>query len=178
MEIVVGEDLRNLTKPAREFDRLFAPQEYGYLGADAALSIPLNDGRILWLFGDTLIGRQESGKRIIEAMPRNTIAIQYPGAPGPENVEWILTNREGVPSAFFSLPPTESERWFWPGTGLCIDKELFIFGYGVSSAPGECEALAFKVDDCWLIRIRDTSGHPYDWKIEVQPVGIPNREVW
>lgn len=178
MELITGDDLRHITTPAIEFDRLFAPKDYGYLGADAALSIPLGDGRILWIFGDTLIGQQKSGKRILEAMPRNTIAIQYPGAPVPENIEWIVTNRDGVPSDFFSLPPTEADRWFWPGTGICVDKELFVFGYGVSYAPGECEALSFKVDDCWLIRIRDTSRHPYDWKKEVLPLKMPDRSIW
>jgi hypothetical protein len=162
-------NLQHITKSAPEFDRLFTPHKTGYLGADAALSIPLPDGRVLWLFGDTLIGRQEQGKRIFEAMPRNTVAIQYPGAVCPENIEWIFTGRQGIPSDFLSLPKDEQNRWFWPGTGVCIDAELFLFGYRVTFAKSGCEALSFRVLDSWMMRVRDTSGHPREWQIEAQP---------
>ena len=32
------------------------PYENGWLGADAAYSIPLGSGKSLWLFGDTFVG--------------------------------------------------------------------------------------------------------------------------
>jgi hypothetical protein len=170
-------DLQHIVQSAHEFDCLFAPRRSGYLGADAALSIPLSDSRILWVFGDTLIGRQEDGKRIVDAMPRNTIALQSKGLPCPENVELILTNKQGKPSDFFPLPTEEQNRWFWPGTGICIDGELFVFGYGVIYAKGPCEALSFKILDSWLMRVRDTSGHPCDWKIESNLLHRPLERV-
>lgn len=163
-------DLRGITTPAPDLDPLFAPKTSGYLGADAALSIPLTGGRVLWCFGDTLIGRQEKGKRVLEAMPRNTIAIQSPGPAKPENVEWILTDKKGKLSDFFCLPPGEKDKWFWPATGICLDGELFIFGNVVMPAKGSCEALSFRVVGSRIFRVADTSGHPLDWKFESTPV--------
>ncbi|MCD6384679.1 DUF4185 domain-containing protein [Candidatus Sumerlaeota bacterium] len=177
----VGEsynDLRHITTQATELDCLFAPRSSGYIGADAALSIPLSDGRILWVFGDTLIGTQKHGKRKVTAMPRNTIAIQSPGPARPENIEWFLTNRKGEPADFFTLPAEEHNRWFWPGTGICINGELFLFGYGVTYAKRECEALSFRVLNSWVMRVRDTSRHPYDWQIEPIPIPRPLDNVW
>lgn len=171
-------DLRHITTPATEFDSLFAPHSSGYLGADAALSIPLSDGRILWVFGDTLIGSLEQGKRKVSAMPRNTIAIQYPGHISPENIEWFLTNKKGDPADFFSLPSEIQNQWFWPGTGICIDGELFLFGYGVTYAKGECDALSFRVLSSWLMHIRNIAGHPYDWQIEPIPLPRPLDNAW
>ena len=34
----------------------FYPYRQGWLGGDAAYSVPLSPGRTLWLFGDTFIG--------------------------------------------------------------------------------------------------------------------------
>jgi len=171
-------DLRHITEPAEEFNGLFAPRRTGYLGADAALSIHLPDQRVLWVFGDTLIGRQENGKRMFHAMPRNTVALQPPGSLSPEDIEWVLNNKQGEPHDFFSLPQEEHAHWFWPGTGICIDGELFVFGYSVTAAKGECEALSFCILDSWVMRVRETSGHPLEWQIEAKRINKPSRRLW
>lgn len=173
----LNKDLRGITTPALDLDPLFAPKQSGYLGADAVLSIPLTDGRVLWCFGDTLIGRREKGKRILEAMPHNTIAIQSPGPVGPENVEWILTDNKGRLADFFSLPPREKDKWIWPATGICLDGEVFIFGNVVTHEKGSCDALSFRVVGSRLFRIADTSGHPIDWKMESTPVEHPFERI-
>ncbi len=43
-----------------------------WLGADAALSIPLADGRTVWLFGDTFIAKSSAHVRSESEMVRNT----------------------------------------------------------------------------------------------------------
>jgi hypothetical protein len=163
-------DLRDIAKPAPDLDALFAPKKSGYLGADAVLTIPLTYGRVLWCFGDTLIGRIDKGKRIMEAMPRNTIAIQSKGPASPENIEQILTDKKGRLADFFSLPSKEKDKWFWPATGICLDDELFIFGNVVTHAKGSCEALCFRVVGSRIFHVSDTSGHPLDWKMKSIPV--------
>lgn len=156
---------------APELERLFAPRKTGYLGADAALSVPLPDGRTLWLFGDTLLGAMDGRIRTWTGMPRNSAVVLSPGDTAPEKVEWILRGSvEGRHPGFLNLPPEAGDQWFWPGTALCIGGELFVFGYGVTHGPGECEALAFLVVGPWLLRARDISGPPEQWRFECEPV--------
>lgn len=164
--------------PAPHLDVLFAPRATGYLGADVAHSVPLPDGRVLWLFGDTLVGTMEGHERRIEAMPRNSVAIQCLGAPCPEKIDLIFADAAGRPRSFWNLPPSETDNWFWPGTALCVEGELFVFGYGVSHCPNEIEALSFRVHDGWILRVRDTSGHPLGWRIEAERAPFPIEGAW
>ena len=39
-----------------KWDKMFTRYENGWTGADATYSVPLPDGRVLWMFGDTFIG--------------------------------------------------------------------------------------------------------------------------
>lgn len=146
-----------------ELDAMLAPRPEGYLGADVGLSIPLPGGDVLWLFGDTLMGSHDGQRRTFGDMPRNTAAIQKPGEATPEAIQWAF--RPGN-TDFLELPPHETERWFWPGTGAIINGELFIFGYGVSRSVAEHEALSFRLDEPWMMRVRNPSGDPLSWKIE------------
>ena len=56
---------------------MFAVREHGWLGADVASTIKLGENRVLWLFGDTLVGQFDpvSRTRIVERMPRNSVAL-------------------------------------------------------------------------------------------------------
>src|SRR4051812_4412510 len=45
------------------YDSLFLPQKRGFAGADGAASVKISDHRILWIFGDTVLGSTAAGKR-------------------------------------------------------------------------------------------------------------------
>lgn len=68
--------------PSRPTGRAFTEAEVlfhrdpRWLGADAALSVPLGDGRTVWLFGDTFIAKSNAHVRSESEMVRNTVAIQ------------------------------------------------------------------------------------------------------
>ena len=51
------------------------PFKDGLQGADAAYSIPLPDGRVVWIYGDTLFGKDRSVEGIDPRMVRNSIGI-------------------------------------------------------------------------------------------------------
>jgi hypothetical protein len=107
-----------------------------WLGADAALSIPLGRDRILWLFGDTFIAKSRAYSRKQSEMVRNTIAIQQGSDLRTASIKfyWGL-DRDGTPGSFF---PEQGERWFWPGHGIRLDDgPLIIFLYGIVETPGE-----------------------------------------
>src|SRR3954468_15515563 len=64
------------------YDHLFVPQKHGFLGADGAASVPLDHSKVLWIFGDTVIGSIRGGKRE-GPMIHNSIALQDLSAGAP-----------------------------------------------------------------------------------------------
>lgn len=93
-------------------DGLFR-QDTRWLGADAAYSVPLQDGRVLWLFGDTFVATSDAHVRTESEMVRNTVAIQRGDDPRTATFEpaWRV-EEDGSPASFF---PEDGERWHWPG---------------------------------------------------------------
>src|ERR1700736_448739 len=62
-------------KPAPALTQRFQQTE-GWTGGDVAQSIPLTPDRTLWLFGDSFIGKIESGRRVGARMINNAVAWQ------------------------------------------------------------------------------------------------------
>ena len=56
-----------------------------WLGADAAYSIPLPDGRDVWIFGDTLYGDKRVVAGEVPAMVHNSLGISR-----CENGKWSI----------------------------------------------------------------------------------------
>ncbi|NQT78760.1 MAG: hypothetical protein HQ565_13695 [Bacteroidetes bacterium] len=61
---------------AYEVDNSLFTKDKIWRGADGAASIDLENGKILWLFSDTFIDIQGTGKRSNSKMINNSIAIQ------------------------------------------------------------------------------------------------------
>jgi hypothetical protein len=105
-------------------DRLFQ-QDPRWLGADDAHSVDLGKGRVLWLFGDTLIRVGTSNDRTRADLIRNSIGIQTGSDPASASMAfyWRQTAAQ-KPASFFH----ESEKtWFWPGDGIRIGSHLLVF---------------------------------------------------
>ncbi len=95
--------------PDPYFNRLFTRTGDGWTGGDGTLSVPLPDGRTLWLFGDSFLGTvSPDGTRPLDTpMVRNCIVVQDGSR---------LTTRHGgtaaAPDSFF--PPLAADEWCWP----------------------------------------------------------------
>ena len=106
-----------------QYFRLNGP---GWTGADGTLSIPLPDGRTLWLFGDTFLGTIESDlSRRNFFFVNNTVLIQS----GQTFSNPIVGNQ---PFA----RPEENRWWYWPGHGHVVNDTLEIIWYAMYQ-PGE-----------------------------------------
>lgn len=118
-----------------EADVLFK-RDPRWLGADAALSVSLSEGRILWLFGDTFVATSNAQVRSESEMVRNTVAIQMGDDPRNASITFHWRHdSDGSPASFF---PERGERWFWPGHGIRLDDgPLVIFLYGTVATPGQ-----------------------------------------
>lgn len=101
---------------------LFTRRGGGWTGADGARSVPLPDGRILWLFGDTFLGRvRPDGSRDDSTpMVRNTFVIQ-----NGDTLATLYGGTKESPRALVSPPSKDS--WYWPSDGLVESGRLRVF---------------------------------------------------
>lgn len=135
-------------------------QDPRWLGADAALSIPLTEERTLWLFGDTFITTSRAKLRSESEMVRNTVAVQIGGDPlsATMTFHW-RQDRNGTPASFF---PEASKRWYWPGHGIRIEGgPLVIFLYVIVDTPGE--GLGFATAGYAVAVIDNPDASPERW---------------
>lgn len=119
-------------RPVEAWDLLFGRFE-GWTGADAAYSVDLLDGRVLWLFADTWIGkvadgRHQSGTKLVN----NSIALHAkpPAGQAPKEitfhwggsdekmnpVSWIIPRPPIVPQD--AVGKLDVAGWYWVADGI------------------------------------------------------------
>lgn len=118
-----------VAEPWPEANQLFASDPL-WLGGDGAYSCDLGSdgqgrGRVLWLFGDSLIAQDARRDRDHAWFVRNSVAIQTGYDPSQAYMQFFWGQRDGHASSYFADPP---QRWFWPGPCAKIGSKLFVFG--------------------------------------------------
>ncbi len=154
------------SEPAPEWNAKFAGTK-GWLGGDAAYTVVLKHQRVLWLFGDTLLGTVQDGKRAGAIMVNNTIALQT-GFAKDASIRFLSgESRDGKPAAFFT--PTEGKGWFWPQAAVCQSDRLFVFLSQIDKGkdPG---VFGFRYIGQWLAVIDNPADEPQQWRVQVKPV--------
>lgn len=145
-----------------------------FLGADAALSIPLGPGKTLWLFGDTFVALDDAApSRSNSKMVRNSVAIQRGADPRAASLEFgWRRGGDGAPASFF---PESGGLFYWPGHGVRSrdDGPLVLFLFRVRNTPGE--GLGFAGAGTALAVIDDPDAPLAEWKpriVDAAPSGF------
>lgn len=141
-----------------EADALFR-RDPRWLGADAAFSVPLGDGRILWLFGDTFVAKTPKNVRSESVMVRNSVAVQR--GSDPTNAEISFHWKPG-PGSYF---PEDGDRWFWPQHGIRIGRALVLFLVRAKATPGR--GLGFESEGWRAALVEDASESPDRWTVRM-----------
>jgi hypothetical protein len=144
-----------------------------WLGADAAYSIPLPDGRDVWIFGDTLYG----DKRLVTGeepkMVHNSLGIST-CKNGTWNIDYkIKRDAQGNPDSFFK-PQNNDGTYYWALDGVEHNHELWITLLCVRNTPNSnAFALGFEICGTDMARMTGLNNDPQDWKITYFPL-VPN----
>ncbi len=109
-------------------DRTFAgtliPDRGSVTGGDGTYSIPLPNGRSIFLMGDSYIGPVTNGARSMQDnMFRNTYILYDNG-----KVSAVYGANGEKSSA--AVPPgvtDEGQKWYWPGHGFVSGNKLYVF---------------------------------------------------
>jgi hypothetical protein len=150
--------------PAPEWDAKFAGKE-GWIGGDGVYSAVLGPRRVLWLFGDTLLGTAKDGRRAGAAMVNNTVGVQ---AGKDAAIRFVSgKGKGGKPGAVFV--PTEGKGWFWPQAAVRSKGRLFIFLARIEQA-GALGPFGFKPVGRWLAVVENPDDDPEAWRVRQRAV--------
>lgn len=100
------------------------PDQGSVTGGDGMYSIPLPDGRSIFLMGDSYIGTVTNGQRSTsDHMYRNTYIVYDNGKVS------AIYGYGGNKNASAAVPPgyPDEEKWYWPGHGFVNGDKLYIF---------------------------------------------------
>lgn len=130
---------------AADFNQLFTRYGGGWTGGDATYSIPLPDGRVLWLFGDSFMGTVKPDRsRPPSGFQRNAFVVQD----GTN-----MTTLTGGSSAY--LVPAEAGWWYWPGHGYAHGDTLQVVMFGFKSTGGGAWDFAYASVDIATFHLPD-----------------------
>ena len=155
-------DSSSMTITARSWasaDSLFLG-DHIWLGGDAASSIDIGDGRVLWLFGDSFIALDSTSSRRKSTMVRNTVAVQRGYDPSSASIQFYRGLRNNTATDFFK----ESDDWdLWPRHGVRIGEHLLIVLARVQSVE---EGLGFQEIGWTVAVVHNPGNEPPQWNLE------------
>ncbi len=152
------------------FEANFFPYREGWLGADAAYSIPLDRTSTVWLFGDTFTGKQREPKTMIH----NSIGLRQCAPEGGCSVSyWWSGMHTQHASSFFKTPESD---YYWPLDGLVYGQRLYVF-LEEMHATGDDGAFGFDYSRIVLATVSNFGARPDRWQISYQTISTGNRVV-
>ena len=111
--------------PDVEWEAVFSRTE-GWTGGDVAGTVNLGDGRTVWMFGDSWVGKVAGGKHAAGSqMVNNAIGVQPSSSLGrgraPRYDEtkffWGPDNEKKKPTAWVIPQTHTANQWYWPSGG-------------------------------------------------------------
>ncbi|MDZ4681708.1 MAG: T9SS type A sorting domain-containing protein [Saprospiraceae bacterium] len=116
--------------PDAEFTEYFR-RESGWNAGDATISVPLPDGRVLWLFGDSYINQYNAQNNSIPCLFRANNCVLEQSASNPDD---MISHYDEAPGdwSFFKTGETDpacevTRMYFWPGKGFYYNNKVYIF---------------------------------------------------
>jgi hypothetical protein len=134
-------------------------------GADAAYSIPLPDGRDVWVFGDTMYGTERKLAGADPRMVRNSVGVST-CKDGTFAIDYVIRKSgTGKPLDYFQS--RNRNNWYWALDGFYHNKSLYVTLLCVRDKPlSVTDPTGFETCGTDIARISDLDGDPQDWTME------------
>ena len=157
------------TSPCTASFPVQAGKAVGWQGGDAAYSVPLPDGRDIWIFGDTLYGPERIVVGNEPRMVHNSLGIST-----CKNGKWtidyaIRRDASGKALSFFS--PSDPKRWYWALDGFYADGSLWVTLLCIRHPAAPAPA-GFDFESCGsdLAQISSLDKDPQHWGVTIRPL--------
>lgn len=105
----------------------FFQRTSGWIASDGALSVPLSDGNVMWLMGDSHIDDYDSATGTIPALfqVRNSVLLQPKGNWDWHHTKTMIGDGPGIKSFFKEIP--DDNYFIWPGAGLQLEDTVYVY---------------------------------------------------
>ncbi|MGH9482305.1 MAG: DUF5005 domain-containing protein [Terriglobales bacterium] len=130
-----------------------------WLGGDAAYSVDLGHGRVLWLFGDSFIGDKPGQTRRQATFVHNSIAIETGYDPAHASMKFYWPEKNGKPSEFAA---NVDEAWLWPEDGVRFGEKLLLFFVRVR-LDHSTNTLGFELVAWTALLVENPDAQPSRW---------------
>jgi hypothetical protein len=147
--------------------------EDGWLGGDAAYSVPLGDGRTLWLFGDSFVASRDQPDRQGSAFVHNSVGVSRCSAAGFDiDYAWGRA-ADGSHAAFLERP---GGGWWWLFDGFTHAGQLYLGLLEVEHAePSGPLSMPFAFSGVQLARVANPDDPPSEWRTDVVSLSADER---
>lgn len=156
-----------LVSSESRIDSDFFPYAQGWMGGDAAYSIPLDSRTTVWLFGDTFIGRRRP-----ETMIHNAVAVRT-CQPTCTTSYWWHGKGTGKADAFFA---TNETNYFWPLDGFLQTGQLHVFLEAMHTT-GDGGPMGFDYSGVTLASVANPHDRPSSWHVSYRGITKGNRII-
>lgn len=140
------------------------PDKDGWYGGDGAYAIGLDDGRVLWLFGDTFVSDREGSRDRVDmdVVLGTTLAVSTCTAEAEFQIRYFVKRKDGAFVSSFG----EGE-WFWPQDPFMVGGTLYVPLVSVRANPDIEGPFKFEIAGHKIARIRSFAGaDPNSWGVE------------
>ena len=134
----------SLTLAQDRFDK-FNDVENGWCASDATISLPLPDGKTLWLFGDSFIGEKTGTFSINPSrshMINNSVVL--------EDESSLTAHYQGTLANPSSFIPADGNAFFWPEHAVIENDTLKVFAVRVTYFNNNNPGFNFKVGTSFI----------------------------
>lgn len=134
----------SLTLAQERFDK-FNQVDNGWCASDATISLPLPDGKTLWLFGDSFIGEKTgmfSINPLHSRMINNSAVL--------EDSSSLTAYYQGTLANPFSFIPADGNAFFWPEHAVIENDTLKVFAVRVTYYNNNNSGFNFKVGTTYI----------------------------
>ncbi|MCY7410728.1 MAG: DUF5005 domain-containing protein [Chitinophagales bacterium] len=106
---------------ANFYNDLFTRYGNGWTGGDATYSVPLPDGRVVWMFGDTFLDTVYADRsRPYSGLIRNSFVIQ-----DGSTMTTLYGGTKNAPVSF--IDTGDPDQWYWPLDGTVQNNILYVY---------------------------------------------------
>jgi hypothetical protein len=117
----------------------------GIVASDGAFSIPLSDGRVIWLFGDCYVDSYRDGTVPCLFQARNAAMVHH--RDDLQQARALVGQHKGFKSLF--KMGTNEDLWFWPVAGFHQSNTVYVYLSGLRKAGSGPLGFASAGQDYW-----------------------------
>ncbi|MBZ5564201.1 MAG: DUF5005 domain-containing protein [Acidobacteriia bacterium] len=159
--------------PDQQFNQLFTQNGPGWTGGDSTYSLPLPDGRVLWMFSDSYFGTVDSTTRTRATYLFNAHNSLVTTSASGQDFTTLYPPGASAEEAASYFVPAVSSNWFWVGAGLVQTAQnqlqMFLLEWEAGPTPGSFQFVGNTVVNLSL---------PDLTVISYQPLNTPTTIEW